>query len=237
MSESHTPSPLEVREDRLLSIAVVCALLACGGPQTATKTASTTAGADSASAAGGRGGVIPSPHTVFVQAPNGVRLEVLDWGGKGEPLVFFAGLGNTGHVFDDFAPRFTDRYHVIAITRRGFGASDHPASGYSMADLESDVHAVLDSLHLSHVDLAGHSIAGQELTWVAGTHPGDVSRLIYLDQRSTITRIRFRGTCRRSHSRRPPIPLRSRPRSRWAHERSDPRIRVPRNGAAQPFGA
>ena len=124
----------------------------------------------------------PSPHAVrFVTVPGGVRIEVLDWGGTGEPLVFLNGLENTGHIFDDFAPRFTDHFHVLAVTRRGWGASDHPASGYTIPALVEDVRAVLDSLHLSRVDLVGHSIAGQELTWLAVEYPARIDRLVYLD--------------------------------------------------------
>ena len=38
----------------------------------------------------------PSPHReVFVAADTDGRLEVLDWGGSGRPLVFLAGGGNT----------------------------------------------------------------------------------------------------------------------------------------------
>jgi len=65
----------------------------------------------------------PSPHTVqFVTVDKNVRLEVLDWGGSGRPVVLLAGLGNTAHVFDDFAPKLAGAYHVYGITRRGFGA-------------------------------------------------------------------------------------------------------------------
>jgi hypothetical protein len=43
----------------------------------------------------------PSKHKVqFVTVANGVRLEVLDWGGSGRPVVLLAGLGTTAHVFD-----------------------------------------------------------------------------------------------------------------------------------------
>ena len=41
----------------------------------------------------------PSPHKVlFVPVDKDARLEVLDWGGTGSPLVFLAGNGNTAHV-------------------------------------------------------------------------------------------------------------------------------------------
>src|ERR1700681_2280390 len=66
----------------------------------------------------------PSPHTTrFVTVEKGVRLEVLDWGGSGRPLVLLAGGGDTAHVFDDFAPKLTPSFHVYGITRRGFGQS------------------------------------------------------------------------------------------------------------------
>src|SRR5213594_691876 len=62
-----------------------------------------------------------SPHTVqFVTVEKNIRLEVLDWGGPGLPVVLLAGGGDTAHVFDDFAPKLTDRFHVYGITRRGF---------------------------------------------------------------------------------------------------------------------
>ncbi len=46
-----------------------------------------------------------SLHKVqFVTVDQGVKLEVLDWGGNGRPLVFLAGSGFDAHVFDTFAP-------------------------------------------------------------------------------------------------------------------------------------
>jgi non-heme chloroperoxidase len=40
-----------------------------------------------------------------------VRSEVLDWGGTGRTVVLLAGLGNTAHVFDDFAPKLAADDH------------------------------------------------------------------------------------------------------------------------------
>ncbi|HEY6457366.1 MAG TPA: alpha/beta hydrolase [Steroidobacteraceae bacterium] len=127
----------------------------------------------------------PSPHRVrFVEVEKGVRLEVLDWGGKGPPLVFVPGDGNTGHAFDDFAPLFTAKHHVYAITRRGSGMSSKPEptpENYSAERLGEDVLAVIDALKLDHPVLAGHSRGGEELSFFGARHPERVSGLIYLE--------------------------------------------------------
>lgn len=123
-----------------------------------------------------------SSHTIqFITVDTNVKLEVLDWGGSGSPLIFLAGLGNTAHVFDGFAPQFTNKYHVIGITRRGFGESSIPDSGYSSDRLGDDVLEVMDALKLNRPVLVGHSIAGEELSSVGSRHPEKVAGLIYLD--------------------------------------------------------
>src|SRR5262249_11376670 len=92
----------------------------------------------------------PAVHTVqFVTVDRNVKLEVLDFGGSGRPLVFLAGLGNTAHVFDRFAPKFTATHHAYAVTRRGFGDSSAPPDGYTADRLGDDVLAVLDALKLA----------------------------------------------------------------------------------------
>jgi non-heme chloroperoxidase len=124
----------------------------------------------------------PSPHIVqFVTVDDNVKLEVLDWGGSGRPVVLLAGLGNTAHIFDDFAPKLTSEYHVYGVTRRGYGASSVPTSGYSADRLGDDVLAALDALKLDRPVLVGHSIAGEELSSVGTRHPERVAGLIYLD--------------------------------------------------------
>jgi pimeloyl-ACP methyl ester carboxylesterase len=126
-----------------------------------------------------------SPHTVqFVTVDKDVKLEVLDWGGTGRPLVFLAGGGNDAHVFDKFAPKFIATYHVYGITRRGYGASSKPApttANYAADRLGDDVLAVIDALKLDRPILVGHSIAGEELSSVGSRHPEKVAGLIYLE--------------------------------------------------------
>jgi non-heme chloroperoxidase len=124
----------------------------------------------------------PSAHRVrLITVEENVKLEVLDWGGSGRPLVLLAGEGGTAHVFDDFAPKLTSGYHVYGITRRGYGASGAPTRGYAADRLGDDVLAVMDALKLERPVLVGHSIAGEELSSVASRHPERVAGLIYLD--------------------------------------------------------
>lgn len=67
--------------------------------------------------------------TQFVEVQPDVKLEVLDWGGTGRHLVLLAGLGSTAHVFDSLGPKLAAHYHVMGITRRGFGQSCRASNG------------------------------------------------------------------------------------------------------------
>jgi pimeloyl-ACP methyl ester carboxylesterase len=123
-----------------------------------------------------------APHQVqFVPVMEDVKLEVLDFGGSGRPIVLLAGLGNTAHIFDEFAPKLSKLGHVYAVTRRGYGLSSRPESGYDVSRLGEDVMAVLETLHIEKPVVMGHSIAGQEMSYLATEHRDQVAALIYLD--------------------------------------------------------
>ena len=122
-----------------------------------------------------------SPHQVrWVTIDSSVTLEVLDWGGSGPPLVLLACYWST-HVYDEFAPKLTDQFHVYGLTRRGIGRSDKPATGYSVQQSANDLSEAFDSLKLQPALLVGHSCAGQVLTMFAGQHADRLRGLVYLD--------------------------------------------------------
>lgn len=113
-----------------------------------------------------------------------MSLEVLDWGGTGRSLVLLTGLADDAHIFDQFAPKLTAKYHVYGITRRGRGISSSPhpeGRNYSADRLGEDVLSVIDALHLDKPVIAGHSIAGEELSYIGSRHPEKVAGLIYLE--------------------------------------------------------
>jgi pimeloyl-ACP methyl ester carboxylesterase len=123
-----------------------------------------------------------SGHKVsLITVEPGVELEVLDWGGTGQTLVLLTGMGDNAHVFDEFAYQFNDRFHVIGITRRGFGRSSQPAHGYDLDTRARDDIKVLDKLDIREAVFVGHSVSGTELNKIGAVYPDRVKKLVYLD--------------------------------------------------------
>ncbi len=122
-----------------------------------------------------------SPHKSEFVTANGIKMHYLDWGGTGDVLLLLTGFRDNAHVFDDFAPKFTDRFRVIALTRRGFGESDKPQTGYDTATRVEDIRQFLDRMKIKKANIVGHSMAGDEMTLFASLYPKRVKKLVYLD--------------------------------------------------------
>ena len=126
-----------------------------------------------------------TPYSIrFVTVQDNVKLEVLDWGGSGRPMILLHGGNSTAHEFDTFALKLTGAYHVYGITRRGCGASSSPEptdANYTADRLGDDVLAVIGELGIDPPVLVGHSLGGQELSSIGSRHPERVAGLIYLD--------------------------------------------------------
>ncbi len=120
----------------------------------------------------------------YVGVAPGVKDEVLDWGGSGRPMVLLAGQGVTARGWRSIIPELVTKYHVYSITRRGYGNSSKPPAteqNYSAEQLGQDVLVILDKLQIDKPILVGHSLAGEELSYI-GTHaPQKAAALIYLD--------------------------------------------------------
>jgi non-heme chloroperoxidase len=87
----------------------------------------------------------------------------------------------TAYVFDGFAEKLTDSYHVYGITRRGYGASSRPVSCYSEQRCAEDDLRVLEALGLVAPVVAGHSVAGNELSQLGIHHYERIAGLVYLE--------------------------------------------------------
>ena len=130
------------------------------------------------------------PRAGFVTV-RGVRLHYVDWGGTGEPLIFLTpNGGRPERMFDALAPGFVDRFRVLGLTRRGQGESEKPPSGYDTDSLARDITGFMDAMGIARANLAGHSIAGAEMTHLAATFPDRVRTLVYLDAANDYAQLR-----------------------------------------------
>jgi pimeloyl-ACP methyl ester carboxylesterase len=150
--------------------------------------------------------VDPSPHQQrLVDVGPNARIEVLDWGGSGRTLVLLAQLGQTAHVYDEWAPTLASRYHVIGITRRGYGGSS-AAGGYSAEELATDILRVLDAADVRDAILLGNGFAGEEMSWIAERFPNRIGGLVYLNAAYDRTNIAAEGAIAQRIPRRGPGP-------------------------------
>lgn len=122
------------------------------------------------------------PDDRFVTA-GGLRLHYLDWGNAGAPpLVLLHGIDRIAHTFDHLAPRFTSRYHVIAMDLRGHGDSGwDPEARYLVEDHVADLERLVRELGLRNVTLWGNSTGGRVVQVFAGLHPDLVAAVIAED--------------------------------------------------------
>lgn len=130
---------------------------------------------------------IPDYEGRFVEA-NGVRLQYMDFGGSGLPLIFVQDVHN---YFEDenpyfrdlwsaFYARFVDQHRVLAPVRRGYGDSGAPGWGYDVPTQSEDLLALMDALGISRAVMVGRTTATQDMTWLAEHHPGRLVGLVYL---------------------------------------------------------
>jgi 3-oxoadipate enol-lactonase len=100
-------------------------------------------------------------------------------GREDAPAIAFTGsLGTDLTMWRTQSDRLGDRFRTLRYDIRGHGASSVPGGPYSIADLGSDLVALLDRLGIKRASLCGLSIGGMISMWVAAHHPERVERLV-----------------------------------------------------------
>jgi len=130
----------------------------------------------------GQTSTVSTPTDRFVTV-GGLRLHYLDWGNtSAPPLVLLHGIDRIAHTYDHIAPRFTGRYHVIAMDLRGHGDSGwDPQARYLVEDHVGDLEGLVRTLAIRNVTLWGNSTGGRVVQVFAGLHPELVAAVIAED--------------------------------------------------------
>jgi esterase len=114
---------------------------------------------------------------------SGLRLHYQEWGSPSAPAILMLhGFGVSGHMFDEFAERMQDRFHLIAIDQRGHGDSEWADNGdYSRQAFVSDLDGFSKSLGIDRFILIGHSMGGLNSVSYTVEHPERIRALVLVD--------------------------------------------------------
>jgi pimeloyl-ACP methyl ester carboxylesterase len=145
----------------------------------------------------------PSPHLVpdrhaggletgrslFVTAPDGLRLHVCEYGSRASPclpVVCLPGLARTTADFLELAPALAARppgRHVVAIDSRGRGHSDHDAdhTNYNCMTELGDIVSILFGLGVGPAIFVGSSRGGVLTMLLAAAFPTAIAGVVLHD--------------------------------------------------------
>jgi non-heme chloroperoxidase len=113
----------------------------------------------------------------YAALSNGPRLHYVERGEGGDAIVFLHGWPDSWFSFSRVAELMPVGYRLLLLDQRGYGESDRPDAGYSIAGMAADVAAFLDALSIDRATVVGHSFGSFVARRVAIDYPSRVERL------------------------------------------------------------
>ncbi|MBA3654979.1 MAG: alpha/beta hydrolase [Actinobacteria bacterium] len=117
----------------------------------------------------------------------GVTLSYAERGdGSRPPVVLLPGPTDSWRSYEQVLDRMPKSTRTIAVSQRGHGDSDKPATGYRVEDFAGDAISLLDALDIEAAVLVGHSGSCLVTRRVAIAHPDRVAGLVLEASPSTL---------------------------------------------------
>ena len=117
----------------------------------------------------------------------GVTLPFIEQGRPaGIPVILLHGYTDSWRSFEPLLPHLPESLHVFALTQRGHGDADRPATGYGARDFSADLAAFMDALGIERAVIVGHSMGSQVAQRFAIDHPKRVLALGLVGAFSTL---------------------------------------------------
>lgn len=107
----------------------------------------------------------------MMMTANGLSLNVEQRGAGTPALVFLHYWGGSSRTWRHVTDALSSQFRTVALDQRGWGRSEAPASGYTLADMADDAQAVIAALDLERYILVGHSMGGKVSQLLASRHP------------------------------------------------------------------
>jgi pimeloyl-ACP methyl ester carboxylesterase len=120
-----------------------------------------------------------TPLVKSAELPGGVRLPYVEQGDpSGVPVLLLHGVTDSWRSFQGVLPHLPNSIHTFALTQRGHGDADRPATGYRTRDFAEDAAAFADAVGLGPAVVVGHSMGSTNAQRLAIDHPGRVRGLV-----------------------------------------------------------
>lgn len=103
-------------------------------------------------------------------------------GGQGPTIILLHGFAARKEVWLKVAPMLTPHFHVVIPDLPGWGESSRiPGASYNIDNQADRLNDFIQTLHLQHSVLVGHSMGGAIAGVYAAEHPNDVAELALID--------------------------------------------------------
>ena len=123
-------------------------------------------------------------------SPASFKVEVV---GHGRPMILIPGLSSSGDTWKTTVARYQDRYQCHVLTLAGF-AGVAPISTPVLAAARNEIAAYIQSNHLDHPVIVGHSLGGTLALAIAVDHPDLVGPLVIVDSLPFLAGAQFQAS-------------------------------------------
>ncbi len=101
-----------------------------------------------------------APAVQSIDLPTGIRLQYVEQGDlAGTPVLLLHGFTDSWRSFELVLPHLPASIRALALSQRGHGDADRPATGYGPRDFTADLAAFMDALGLGRAVVVGHSLS------------------------------------------------------------------------------
>lgn len=109
---------------------------------------------------------------------NRCHMHIREKGSRGPTLVFLHYYGGSSRTWTPIIESLPADTHTIAVDLRGWGQSDKPDDGYTLAAHADDIEALAREKGLTDFVLVGHSMGGKISQLVASRRPNGLRGLV-----------------------------------------------------------